>query len=635
MVQGRRLHGGSEDAGTGSEALLPTLVRLWPYVWPAGRPDLQMRMALAVFCVILSKVALLAVPFAFKWATNDLVALNGGKVDPSEMPPFGLVAMPILATLLYGTFRIVQGLFNEMREGLFAKVTMHAVRKLSYMTFEHMHALSLRFHLEKKMGGLSRVLERGRNAIEQLARMGMLIFIPTVIEFILILGVTLFEFDWRYTLVVSVMVLIYIAYTVGATSWRIRIRREMIDSDVESNSRAIDSLINYETVKYFNAERREAQRYDKSNAVYERASVKSYISLAILNTGQLIIFTIGMTLCMVLSVQDILAGQKSVGHFVMINAMLIQLYSPLNFMGVIYREIKQAIADIERMFKILHTPQEVHDKPNAPELVIKDGAIAFKDVSFHYDPSRQILNNISFDIPAGKTVAIVGPTGAGKSTLSRILFRFYDISAGSVTIDRQDIRDVTQDSLRRAIGMVPQDTVLFNDTIYYNIAYGCDGCTPKDIERAAAMAQIDTFIKSLPQGYETMVGERGLKLSGGEKQRVAIARTILKNPPVLILDEATSALDSHTEREIQKALDAVSQDRTTLVIAHRLSTVINADQIIVMNKGEIAERGTHLELLGKNGLYASLWNRQREAAEAEEALERNRAEGVVKPHAAA
>jgi len=593
-----------------------------------------MRMLLAFLCTIASKIALLIVPFAFKWATNALVSVTGGRIDLADLPPYGLIALPVAATLIYGALRLVQSLLGELREGLFAKVTMHAVRRLAYITFEHMHALSLRFHLDKKMGGLSRVLERGRNAVEQLARMSMLILIPTILEFVMVIGVTLYEFDWRYALVTLVMVTVYVTFTILATIWRVRIRRRMIESDTESNARAIDSLINYETVKYFSAEKREAERYDESNAVYERASVMSFTSLAILNAGQAVIFTLGLTACMVMAVQDIVAGQKSLGHFVMINAMLMQLYVPLNFMGTIYREIKQAIADIEKMFGILNTRQEVPDQPGAQDLQIGEGGIRFDHVSFHYDAERQILKDISFDIPAGHTVAIVGPTGAGKSTLSRILFRFYDISAGSVTIDGQNIREVTQNSLRKVIGMVPQDTVLFNDTIRYNIAYGCGGCSDAEIEAAAAMAQIDSFIKTLPQGYGTMVGERGLKLSGGEKQRVAIARTILKNPPILILDEATSALDSHTEREIQNALDTVSKNRTTLVIAHRLSTVTKADQIIVLEQGQIIERGTHLELLGKNGLYASLWNRQREAELAEETLERTRAEGLVKPHAA-
>jgi ABC-type transport system involved in Fe-S cluster assembly fused permease/ATPase subunit len=616
-------------------SLTVTLIHLWPYLWPTGRRDLQMRLFWCLLLIIVSKLALLTVPYAFKWATDALVVVSGGKVELRHVPPFAILGIPLVATLLYGAMRILQALLTQLRDAVFAKVMMHAVRRLSYMTFEHMHRLSLRFHLEKRMGGLSRILERGRTGIEDLSQMAMLTLFPTILEFALVLGVLTLQFNWRYSLISGVMVVIYLAYTVIATNWRIKIRRQMNDSEIESNAKAVDSLLNYETVKYFNAEEREAKRYDESTAVYEKASVKSYTSLAVLNAGQATIFTLGMTFSMALCVQDIMTGRATIGDFVLINALLMQLYMPLNFMGTVYRQIKQAIVDIEKMFGVLQTPPEVPDRPGALPLIVRQGIIGFDNVRFHYDPARPILKNISFEVPAGKTIAIVGPSGAGKSTISRILFRFYDISGGSVTIDGQDIRDVTQDSLRRAIGMVPQDTVLFNDTIRYNIAYGCGGCTQAEVENAARMAQIDSFIKTLPQGYDSMVGERGLKLSGGEKQRVAIARTILKNPPILILDEATSALDSHTEREIQIALDAVSQNRTTLVIAHRLSTVIKADQIIVLEQGQIIERGTHLELLGKNGLYASLWNRQREAEIAEETLERTRAEGLVKPHAAA
>jgi ATP-binding cassette subfamily B protein len=503
---------------------------------------------------------------------------------------------------------------------MFAKVAMHAVRRLALTTFEHMHRLSLRFHLERKTGGLTRVLERGRAGIENITRMTLMTFVPTIVEFALVLGVCAWSFDWRYALTVLAMIVLYLWYTVRATDWRIQIRRTMNESDTEANTKAIDSLLNYETVKYFGAEEREALRYDRSMASYERASVKSYTSLAILNTGQAVIFTIALTLCMVMAGLDVVAGRKTVGDFVLVNALLLQLFIPLNFMGMVYREIKQSLTDIERMMDVLSQHPEVEDRPGARPLVVSGGTIRFENVKFHYDPARLILDGLSFTVPAGKLVAIVGPSGAGKSTVSRILLRFYDVAGGRVTIDGQDIRDVTQASLRAAMGVVPQDTVLFNDTILYNIRYGRPEATDAEVREAARLAQIDEFIKRLPEGYDTMVGERGLKLSGGEKQRVAIARTILKGPPILILDEATSALDSHTEKEIQDALDRVVQNRTTLVIAHRLSTIVGADAILVLDTGRLVEQGTHAELLAKGGLYASLWNRQRQAEKAREEL---------------
>jgi ATP-binding cassette subfamily B protein len=416
------------------------------------------------------------------------------------------------------------------------------------------------------------------------------------------------------------MIGLYLLFTVRATDWRIKIRRSMNESDTEANTKAIDSLLNYETVKYFGAEEREAKRYDKAVALYEQASVKSYSSLAVLNSGQAVIFALALTLCMVMAVNDIAAGQKTVGHFVMVNALMLQLFIPLNFMGMVYREIKQSLIDIERMMDLLMAAPEVSDRAGAKPLEVKAGTIRFEDVKFAYDPERTILDGLSFELPAGKMLAIVGPSGAGKSTISRILLRFYDVAGGRVTIDGQDIRDVTQSSLRAAIGVVPQDTVLFNDTILYNIQYGRPEATLPEVRKAAAMAQIDEFVRALPDGYLTMVGERGLKLSGGEKQRVAIARTILKGPPILILDEATSALDSHTEKEIQDALDEISRNRTTLVIAHRLSTIVGADRILVLDGGRLVEQGTHAELLGQGGLYASLWNRQRQAEKAREEL---------------
>jgi ATP-binding cassette, subfamily B, heavy metal transporter len=485
-----------------------------------------------------------------------------------------------------------------------------------------MHELSLRFHLERKTGGLTRVLERGRTGIETIVRMVILQLLPTIVEVALLMAVLLWKFDWRYLVATLLMVVTFMYFTYVATEWRIEIRRKMNESDTEANTKSIDSLLNYETVKYFGAEAREATRYDRSMEGYERASVKTYTSLAVLNTGQAVIFTVGLTATMLMCAIGVRAGHNTVGDFVMINAMMIQLYQPLNFMGMVYREIKQAIIDIEKMFEVLSRKPEVRDVPGAKPLIVTSGHVRFDNVRFSYDPDRPILKGLSFEVPAGKTVAIVGPSGAGKSTISRLLFRLYDVSGGQILIDGQDISNVTQESLRASIGMVPQDTVLFNDTIRYNIRYGRWGATDAEVEEAAQLAQIDSFIKLSPKGYETQVGERGLKLSGGEKQRVAIARTVLKAPPILLLDEATSALDSHTEHEIQGALERVSRNRTSLVIAHRLSTIIGADEIIVLDQGRIAERGTHAQLLSTGGLYASMWNRQREAEEAREKLAR-------------
>ena len=600
-------------------ALLSTIVRLWPYIWPSDRADLKTRVIGSLLLLLAAKLATVAVPFTFKWATDALAGQGSAPIAASDWLLW-VVAAPVAMTIAYGGMRILMAALTQLRDGLFAKVAMHAVRRLAYRTFVHMHELSLRFHLERKTGGLTRVLERGRNGIETIVRMVILQLSPTIIELAFIVVVLMWQFDWRYVVVISITVAVYMIYTYHATEWRIGIRRKMNDSDTDANVKAIDSLLNYETVKYFSAEEREAARYDKAMARYEDASVRAYTSLAVLNAGQAVIFTIGLAAVMVMCAFEIKSGSKTVGDFVLINAMMIQLYQPLNFMGMVYREIKQAITDIEIMFSILAREPEIKDVTNAPQLKVENGTIRFENVRFSYEAARPILKGISFEVPAGKTVAVVGPSGAGKSTISRLLFRFYDLSGGHILIDDQDIAKVTQKSLRQAIGMVPQDTVLFNDTIRYNIRYGRWEATDAEVEEAARLAQIDPLIRIAPKGYETEVGERGLKLSGGEKQRVAIARTILKGPPILVLDEATSALDSHTEKEIQDALERVSRNRTTLVIAHRLSTIVGADEIIVLDGGKIVERGTHYVLLAKKGLYASMWNRQREAEEAREKL---------------
>ncbi|MGA7266210.1 MAG: ABC transporter ATP-binding protein/permease [Aestuariivirga sp.] len=585
---------------------------MMPYLWPAGHPGLKARVIFAMVALVLSKVVTVATPYAFKYATDALSPAAGAAATAATVVLFFVLA--------YGFGRIMMVALAQLRDAVFAKVSQRAVRVLAVQTFRHLHALSLKFHLERRTGGLSRIVSRGTMGIDTVLRFSLFNTIPTILEIVLVAGLLVWSFGWSYAAVIVITVILYVWYTYAATEWRMNIRRTMNDADTDANTKAVDSLLNFETVKYFGNEEHEAERFGRSMETYEKAAIKTWVSLAVLNAGQALIFSIGLTIVMVMSALAVRNGQATVGDFVLVNALMIQLYMPLNFIGSSYREIKQGLIDVEQMFQLLKVNAEIKDKPGATPLKVAEAEVSFDTVSFAYDQERPILRDLSFTIPAGKTVAIVGPSGAGKSTVSRLLYRFYDVTGGRILIDGQDIAGVTQKSLRAAIGMVPQDTVLFNDTIRYNIRYGRPDATDAEVEAAAKMAQIHDFVMSLPKGYDSLVGERGLKLSGGEKQRVSIARTILKGPAILILDEATSALDSFTEHQIQEALKKVSENRTTLVIAHRLSTVVDADEIIVLDKGMVAERGTHEKLLRKQGIYHAMWNRQRQADEAREIL---------------
>lgn len=580
-----------------------TIRSLLPYLWPRNEMELRVRVVAAIVCLFIAKIANVYVPVLYKHAIDALGTTAGT-----------IAVLPVGMILAYGLARVLSLAFGELRDAIFAKVAQRSIRAVALNVFRHLHALSLRFHLERQTGGLSRSVERGTKAIQTLLSFMLFNILPTLLEILLVCAILWGMFNIWFALATFLTVVLYIAYTLVVTEWRTKFRREMNEMDNQANTKAIDSLLNYETVKYFGNEEHEARRYDNALSFYEKAAVRSQTSLSLLNIGQAAIISIGLTVVMYMAARGIMNGTMTIGDFVLVNTYLLQLYQPLNFFGFVYREIKQGLADMEKMFELLEIDREIADAPGAKALDVAGATVTFRDVEFGYDPRRPILKGVSFTVPAGRTVAIVGPSGAGKSTISRLLFRFYDPNSGGILIDGQDISTITQSSLRAAIGIVPQDTVLFNDTIFYNIAYGRPGASVEEVERAAKLAHIHDFVLRLPDGYKSMVGERGLKLSGGEKQRVAIARTILKQPDILLFDEATSALDTHTEREIQANLREVSRGRTTLVIAHRLSTVIDADEIIVLEDGSIVERGRHAELLARRGAYAAMWTRQQEAA---------------------
>jgi len=589
---------------------LRTIRKVAPYLWPAGRPRLKVQVVLALAALVVSKLIAVATPFFYKAAVDTL---SGDEVSNAMMLALGAIGV----TIAYGVARLMTVGFQQLRDALFAAVGQRALRQLALETFTHIHRLSLRYHITRKTGGLSRIIERGVKGVEFLLRFLLFSIGPLILELVMIGVILAVVFDVWYLAVVVVTIWLYTWFTFKVTEWRVRIRKEMNDQDTDANQKAIDSLLNFETVKYFGAESREAARYDRAMEGYETAALKTSYSLAFLNFGQSFFITSGLVIVMVMAAVGVQNGALTVGDFVMVNAYMIQITMPLNFLGTVYREIRQSLIDMGEMFDLLEQPREVTDKPGAKELEVTGGEVVFDDIVFSYDAARPILKGVSIRVPAGRTVAIVGPSGSGKSTIGRLLFRFYDVASGSLRIDGQDIRDVTQDSLHARIGVVPQDTVLFNDTIRYNIAYGRPEAGFDEIVAAAKAAKIHDFIQGLPEGYETTVGERGLKLSGGEKQRVGIARTLLKNPPILLLDEATSALDTETEMGIQGELKAMGEGRTVITIAHRLSTIADADMIVVLENGEIVEQGAHDELLARAGRYAQLWYRQ--ASEEEEA----------------
>ena len=592
------------ESGPQGRRQCKTLLLLVPYLWPRGNLEIRGRVLLAMVFLIGAKAATVYVPFLYKEAV-DLLSVTATPI----------IALPIGLLLAYGLVRLLMVAFAQLRDAVFAKVAQRAIRAVALKTFEHLHRLSLRFHIDRQTGGLSRVIERGVKGIEFLLSFMLFNIIPTLLEILLVCGILWGLFNVWFAVVTFVTIVAYIAFTMVFTEWRLKYRREMNDRDTEANSKAVDSLLNYETVKYFGNEDHEAQRYDSSMKAYEKAAVRSIVSLAAVNIGQGGVIASGLVILMIMAGHGVTNGTMTIGDFVLVNIYLIQLYLPLNFLGFVYRQIRQSLTDMEVMFRLLDVEAEIADRPGAKTLHSNGGEVVFDNVTFAYDPRRTILEDVSFVVRTGHTVAIVGPSSAGKSTISRLLFRFYDVSSGGVKIDGQDVRDVTQASLRSAIGIVPQDTVLFNETIYYNIAYGDPAASTERIEQAARLARIHDFVMSTPDGYQTRVGERGLKLSGGEKQRVAIARMILKDPAIMLFDEATSALDTHTEREIQESLRDVSMNRTTLVIAHRLSTVVDSDEIIVLDGGRIVERGRHEELLSRGGAYAAMWRKQQESTE--------------------